>query len=108
MPNIYSWVISGLNCHVEHEGYSNVVFMIYWRRQATDGVHTVDIYGAQPVAYDSKYPFTPYDQLEKLQVEKWLMDAIGVERLAVIDAELERQINDAKAPPVISPDLPWG
>ena len=108
MPNTYSWVISQLECYPEHEGHPEVVFTIHWRRQATDGAgHTADVYGSQGVTLDPNGPFTPFDQLTKAQVEGWLIDAMGTERVAELDANLDKQIEDQKNPPVVRPALPW-
>lgn len=107
MPNIYSWDIPQLECYREHEGFENVVMTIHWRRKATDGLHIVDVYGTQPVTLDPLSPFTSFDQLTKEQVEGWLADAMGAERVAEIDAGLDKQIDNLVNPPVIRPELPW-
>jgi hypothetical protein len=107
MPNTYSWVISQLECYPEHEGKPDVVFTIHWRRQATDGTHTADVYGSQGVTLDPAAPFTPFADLTKEQVEGWLEDAMGAERVAELDANLDKQISDQIDPPVVTPPLPW-
>lgn len=107
MSNTYSWVISALECYPQLEGHSDVVFTVHWRRQATDGTHTAEIYGSQAVTLDPAAPFTPYDQLTEAQVITWLEDAFGEELLAAqitaLDTQIENQIN----PPVVTPPLPW-
>ena len=108
MSNTHYWVISQLECYPEHEGKTDVVFTIHWRRQATDGDgHTGDIYGSQSVTLDPAAPFTPFDSLTKAQVEGWLEDAIGAERVAELDANLDKQIADQISPPISRPTLPW-
>lgn len=107
MANTYNWVISQLECYPQHAGHSDVVFSIHWRRQATDGTHNADVYGLQGVTLDPDAPFTPYDQITKAQVKGWLEDAIGSDRVAELDAALDKQIEDQKNPPVVRPALPW-
>lgn len=107
MPTTYSWVISQLECYPQHEGHTDVVFTVHWRRQATDGSHTADVYGSQAVTLDPDAPFTPYDQITKAQVEGWLEDAMGSDKVAELDANLDKQIEDQKNPPVVRPALPW-
>lgn len=108
MANQYSWVIPQLECYPEHEGHQEVVFTIHWRRQATDGAgHTGDVYGSQGVTLDPNAPFTLFDQLTKSQVEGWLEDAMGAERVAELDAILDQQIADQISPPTLKPPLPW-
>lgn len=108
MPNTYTWVISQLECYPQHEGHTDVVFTVHWRRQATDGTHMADIYGSQAVTLDPDAPFTPFAQITKAQVEGWLEDAMGEERIAELDANLDKQIEDQINPPVVRPALPWG
>ena len=105
--NTYTWVISQLECYPQHEGQTDVVFTIHWRRQATDGTHHADIYGSQCVTLDPDATFTPYDQLTETQVIRWLEAAFGDEQLAAQKAALDKQIEDQLNPPVIRPKLPW-
>lgn len=107
MANTYSWVIVQLECYPEHEGHNDVVFIVHWRRQASDGTHIADVYGSQGATLDAGAPFTPYADLTQAQVESWLVDAMGVERVAELDAILAAQIEAQVNPPVVTPPLPW-
>lgn len=108
MSNTYTWVISQLEAYPQHEGHSDVVFTVHWRRQATDGNgHTGDVYGSQSVTLEPDAPFTPYADLTQAEVEGWLETAMGAERVAEMDASLDKQIEDQINPPVIRPKLPW-
>lgn len=107
MSNTYSWVIDQLDCYPQHEGNQDVVFTIHWRRQATDGTHTADVYGSQSVTLDPDAPFTAYADLTEAQVIGWLETAMGEETLAAQVASLDKQIEDQINPPVIRPPLPW-
>jgi len=108
MPTTYNWVISQIECYREKDGKQDVVFTIYWRRQATDGTHLADVYGSQGVTLDLAAPFTPYADLTQSQVEGWLVDAMGAAKLAELDANLDKQIADLVNPPIVRPPLPWG
>lgn len=107
MANTYTWVISQLDCYPEADNHSDVVFTIHWRRQATDGTYTADIYGSQAVTLDPDAPFTPYADLTFDQVVGWLESALGPEtcaaQIVALDTQIENQIN----PPVVTPPLPW-
>jgi hypothetical protein len=80
---------------------------VHWRRQATDGVYIVDIYGTQAIALNPNEPFTPYNQLTKKQIESWLVSSMGAQGVLALDASLDKQINDIKKPTVAAPALPW-
>lgn len=107
MPNTYTWIISQLDAYPQQDGHTDVVMTIHWRRQATDGTYSADIYGAQSVTLDAEAPFTPFADLTEAQVIGWLEDAFGAELLAAQVAALDQQIANQINPPVVSPPLPW-
>jgi len=103
----YAWQIMQLDCYPQQDDHTDVVFTVHWRRVATDGMHTADIYGAQSVTLAPDAPFTPYEDLTFDQVVGWLEDAMGEEVLAAQVAALDKQIENQINPPVVSPPLPW-
>lgn len=106
--NTYTWSISGLLCYPTDKGEADVVFTANWGITASDGKgHDVTILGNQPLNYDGKTPFTPYDQLTKEQVIGWVQDAMGPDTVASYYAGLDQRIKDLINPPVIIPPLPW-
>ena len=107
MSNTYSWVISSLQAYPQHEGKENVVFMVNWRREATDGQHEVNIPGIQAITFNPNDTFIPYAELKKSDVEGWMEEAIGANKIAEIDAELDKNLDAIINPPVINPALPW-
>lgn len=108
MSNTYKWIISQLECYPQHEGRTDVVVTVHWRRQATDGNgNNGEIYGSQVIAFNPSEPFTAYLSLTQKQVEGWLEEALGADTLAVQEAILDQQISDLINPPIITLPLPW-
>ena len=107
MAITYEWKIEQMEAYPEKDGFTDVVFTVHWRRQATDGTHHADVYGSQSVTLDADADFTPYANLTQAIVEGWLEDAMGEERVADIDRSLDKQIENLITPPVIRPPLPW-
>ena len=107
MANTYSWLISQLECYPQHENETDVVFTVHWRRQATDGTHTGDIYGSQSIEFNPADTFVPYAQLTQAEVEGWLEAAMGAERISELNAALDKQIADQINPPVLRMPIPW-
>lgn len=105
--NTYTWIISQMECRPEQEGYENVVFLIYWTRQAKNGNFVAAISGTQNVTFDLDGTFTPYFQLTFEQVSNWLESALGPERIAEIDDALDLRINNQINPPVVVLPIPW-
>ena len=108
MANTYEWKVNQLECYPQHEEQTDVVFVVHWDRLASDGAgHDARVYGSQSVTLNPDAPFTPYADLTQAEVEGWLEDAIGAERVAEMDAALDAQIENQINPPVITPPLPW-
>jgi hypothetical protein len=107
MSNQYKWVISQLECYPEHSGLSDVVFSIHWRRQATDSIHSAEIYGSQSIALSNETSFTPYADLTLNQVVNWLESAMGADKIAELNALLDKRIEETKNPVIARPALPW-
>jgi hypothetical protein len=107
MANTYNWMIASMQCYPEKDGMLDVVFIVNWQRQATDGTHSAYVYGSQLLTLDPAKPFMPYEDLTFEQVCGWLESAMGKERVAELDAELDRRIEDQINPPIVSPPLPW-
>ena len=106
--NTYEWKINQLECYPQHEGQTDVVFVVHWDRLASDGAgHNARVYGSQSVTLDPDAPFTPYASLTEAQVIGWLEDAMGEEQLASQIAALDQQIENQINPPVLRPPLPW-
>jgi len=105
----FKWVISAMNEYpTTPDNLTDVVFTVHWRRQAEqiDGDKTwfAETYGAQSVPAPSPDNFTPYADLTQAIVEGWLESAMDV---AVIDASLDKQIENQKNPKEVSLPLPW-
>lgn len=108
MPNTYAWVIEQLDCYPQKDGRQDVVFTVFWHRQATNNAgHLGDVYGSQEITLNPMAPFTPYADLTFAQICGWLVDAMGADRVAELDAALDRQIAAQINPPVVTPPLPW-
>ena len=105
MTNTYTWTVQALNCYPEYEGETDVVFVVSWRCNATDGTYSSFNTGQTQVPYISGDPYTPYADLTQEQVLGWVY-ANGVDQAAVESAlatDIENQVN----PPVVTPPLPW-
>lgn len=107
-----TWQIEQLSCYPQEEGQTDVVFSVAWRVSGVDETSGTPLYatayGTQPLnPYTPKSPFTPYSELTQEQVIDWVQSAMGSERVAEINANIEQQIENQVNPPVITPTLPW-
>ena len=107
MANTYTWKIEALDCAPSAEGQTNVVNTIHWRVNGTDGTHNATVYGTQGVAYTAGSPFTAFNSLTEAEVIGWLQSAMGAEKVAELEANLDAQIAALVTPAVVTPALPW-
>lgn len=109
MAIVYNWVISSMNEYPQTpDNLTDVVFVVHWRRTATEIVdgkeYYADTYNVLNVPAPNPEDFTPYENLTKPQVISWLEAGLNVE---AIDASLAQQIENKKFPKEVSLPLPW-
>jgi hypothetical protein len=87
---------------------SGVVQTIHWVATQTDGDFTASAYGSLGVpAKDPSDPtFIPFDDLTEEQVKQWVLDTMGEEQVAALQANLDGQI-EAQKHPTSASGLPW-
>jgi hypothetical protein len=105
--NTYLWEIPQLDCIPSADGQSNVVSMVHWRVNATDGTNNATIYGTQPLTFDAKNAFVSYADLTKDTVVGWVQAAMGIDAVTSLQEALDKQLEALANPPVVTPPLPW-
>lgn len=102
-----TWAVNQMDCYPEYDGETDVVFTVHWTLTGVDDLYSGMVYGTCGVTLDAGAPFTPYDQLTEAQVIGWVKDALGLESVASLEANVAQQIEDQINPPVVTPPLPW-
>jgi hypothetical protein len=94
------WTIANLERNAADDG----VVVAHWRCTAEDGEYTASSYGTVSFTPDPDAEgFVPFDQLTEATVIGWVQADMDVE---AIEAGLAAQIEEAKAPAVVS-GTPW-
>jgi hypothetical protein len=104
MELTYNWEIVQLDSKPQEGDLQDIVTVVHWRRNATDGTFFVDSYGAMGCPSPSDTDFTAYADLTQADVEAWLEQGLDVE---TIDAHLFEVIENKKNPIIITLALPW-
>jgi hypothetical protein len=108
MANTKKWVIAALDCKPTEGELTNVVFIVHWRKTATevvdDKTYTTDMYGACNISTPDAESFTAFEDLTEEGVVAWLEATLDV---AAIDSALDAQIDFQKNPPVVTKKAPW-
>ena len=91
--------------------YADVIFTLHWQvtDSETDGDNTYSgrVYGSQSLDIsDLAEGWSDYDDVTEEEALGWLSDALGEEAVEQYEANVAKQIEDAKNPPVES-GLPW-
>jgi len=89
------------------DGYTNVVYIVYWTVSDTDGVNTAGRAGNTELPTVAGPDFIPYDQLTEAEVVGWVQSALGADAVNAIEANLNMQLVYMANPPVEAPPLPW-
>lgn len=114
----YNWIILDMECFPMHNGQRDVVAVVRWRLEATDGqlyvnVHdqTVPTYscviGHTDLKYSKGTPFTPYNQLSKDQVVEWIVNDLGEDSYTQIIAGLALEVTEQTSPTLVKIPLPF-
>jgi hypothetical protein len=100
----FKWIIVQLDTKPQENGLQDVVSLIHWRRNASDGSFIAESYGTMPCETPSSTDFTAYPNLTQAQVESWLDAGLDV---FTIDNGLVNDIDNQKNPPIVTLPLPW-
>lgn len=95
----YSWKITSL---VSEDG---VVAAVHWRYEGTDSINIEGIAGYTPIVFDADASFIEFDNLHSNDVEKWLIETIGEEKISEYNAEIAKRLDEQKSLSLVS--LPW-
>lgn len=103
----YTWKIERLDCYPTLETFENVVSTVHWRLFAVAEGFQASAYGSVTLDTADMSPFTPYEELTEAQVAGWVQAELGPDVVATYEQTLAQNIADQRAPPIVSPPLPW-
>ena len=100
MAVTYTWSFPQFDCAPSEDGLTDVVKVIHWRLDGTDGQFSSGAYGTVALGAPNPTDFTPYDQI----TEQWAVNAVtGSEGfdLAGTEAAIAGNIAAQANPPVV-------
>jgi hypothetical protein len=110
MSATFTWSVVQMNCAKMADGETDVVFNVQWSCEGQQASGGETFSGAQNgntlVQYRQGDPFTPYDQLTQQQVLGWVW-ANPTTSQAIIEAQIQQDIDRQINNPVVTPPLPW-
>jgi hypothetical protein len=105
MTIIYSKQIVSLQCYVEIDGESDVVFTINWNLIGNEDVYSSSLPCATSLTYTAGQTFIPYAELTEEQVLTWINEYTTPEWMTSYENTIASNIEQQKL--VVKPPLPW-
>ena len=97
----FTWAIANL----ERETADGYVFCAHYTVSANDGTYASSAYGS--IGFQRPENLIPYNQLDESTVIGWVKEALGgEEKIAEIEAALQAQIDEQRAPSKAA-GVPW-
>lgn len=79
--NTFEWIIVNTEVTVQNYSLSDIVMLVNWRYQGSDGTRTSSVYGATVLGPPDPNNFVPFDQLSTAQVIAWVEADLGQEAI---------------------------
>ena len=100
MTTTFTWAIANL----ERETSDGFVFTGHYTVSAADEAYTAGAYGS--IGFERPDTLIPFDDLTENMVVGWVKDKLGDEKVTEIEAALQSQIDEKRAPSKAS-GMPW-
>tara|TARA_Y100000592_G_scaffold99478_2_gene175685 strand:+ start:510 stop:857 length:348 start_codon:yes stop_codon:yes gene_type:complete len=102
----YKWDVSTVDTYPTHNSKSDVVYNVHWQILATDDSNndskgnpqTASVYGSQPLDVSDLSSFTAFKDLTASDVQGWVEDALGADKVNEMKASLDAQIAEKVSP----------
>ena len=99
------WNVNTVDVHPKEEGHDDVVYNVHWCVTKEDEEFTASSYGTQSIDTSDLTNFKPFDELTSDMVKGWVINAMGEEEVANLEAGLDAQIESEKNPTSITKTL---
>jgi hypothetical protein len=96
----FTWAIANL----ERETADGYVFTAHYTVNANDGTYSSGAYGS--LGFERPDNLIPFSELTEETVVGWVKEHFGAEKVAEIEAALQAQIDEQRAPSKAS-GVPW-
>jgi hypothetical protein len=87
---------------------AGIVTTVHWTATKVDGDFTASAYGSLgvPAKEPTDPTFIPFESLTEAEVKQWVIQTMGEEQVAALQANLDGQIASQKNP-VTATGTPW-
>lgn len=99
------WNVNTVDVHPHEEGHDDVIYNVHWSVAKEDGEYVASSYGTQTLDISDLSDFTAFADVTADMVKGWVINAMGEEEVANLEASLNLQIEDQKNPTSITKTL---
>lgn len=100
MTTTFTWAIANL----ERETKDGFVFTAHYTINAADDTCNAGAYGS--IGFERPKNLIPFSQLTESVVVGWVQEALGEEKVSEIEAALQAQLDEQRAPSKAA-GVPW-
>jgi hypothetical protein len=104
MSNTYTWDCKTVDVYPNHDGHSDVVYVVHWRlnaesdqQDAEGNNYSASVYGTHSVNADDISNFIPFANLTNDTVTGWVTTGMGEDEVQSLkdglDSNIDSQIN---------------
>ena len=102
--NEYKWSVKKLTCVPETNGLNNVVSVVEYECEGTDGTNTAVFAGSLGLTLSKESKFIPFENLSESDVLDWVWKEVSKEGGEEIVA---RELAATTSTTIATPQLPW-
>ena len=99
------WNVNTVDVHPHEEGHHDVIYNVHWSVSKEDGEYSARSYGTQSLDTSDLSNFTSFADVTSDMVKGWVIDAMGEEEVANLEAGLDSQIESQKNPTSVTKTL---
>ena len=99
---VFTWAVANM----EHYTADGVVFTVHYTVNAADGTYSSGAYGSVGLEKPDPDKMVPYADLTEELVIGWVKANFGDEKVAEIEAALQKQLDEQRNP-TVQPGVPW-
>ena len=99
------WNVNTVDIHPHEEAHDDVIYNVHWSVSKVDGEYVASSYGTQTIDTSDLSNFTAFADVTADMVKGWVIDAMGEEKVANLEASLDAQIAEQKNPTSITKTL---
>ena len=99
------WNVNTVDVHPNEEGHDDVIYNVHWSVTKEDGEYVASSYGTQKIDTSNLSDFTAFTDVTADMVKGWVIDAMGEDEVANLEANLDAQIESQKNPTSVTKTL---